>query len=167
MPRAPSRLRSSRTIHPLRSRWGRTRSISKRRRPCRGCASALQHAGRVRRHFQRPCPPGCCEGHIGSIPAIVVPCIATTLRKGEYPPHMKEMPDLSHPPLRSGWGIYHRNADCRIKAVGPGGVGVECLGVPGDRAKVTGAFSVRLNLAAMPALQRKLTRIFRQIRPRR
>jgi 3',5'-cyclic AMP phosphodiesterase CpdA len=31
-------------------------------------------------------------GHVGSIPATVVPCIATTLRKGEYPAHMKSRP---------------------------------------------------------------------------
>jgi hypothetical protein len=31
-------------------------------------------------------------GHVGSIPVIVVPCIATTLRKGEYPAHMKTCP---------------------------------------------------------------------------
>ena len=29
------------------------------------------------------------SGRVGRIPASVVPCIATTLRKGEYPPHMK------------------------------------------------------------------------------
>jgi hypothetical protein len=32
------------------------------------------------------------EGHVGSIPATVVQCIATTLRKGHYPPHMKMRP---------------------------------------------------------------------------
>lgn len=32
------------------------------------------------------------EGHVGSIPAIVVPCIATTLRRGEYPAHMTQRP---------------------------------------------------------------------------
>ncbi|HET7190561.1 MAG TPA: metallophosphoesterase [Pseudolabrys sp.] len=31
-------------------------------------------------------------GHVGSIPATVVPCIATTLRKGEYPTYMKNRP---------------------------------------------------------------------------
>jgi 3',5'-cyclic AMP phosphodiesterase CpdA len=31
-------------------------------------------------------------GHVGRIPASVVPCIATTLRKGEYPPEMKTRP---------------------------------------------------------------------------
>jgi 3',5'-cyclic-AMP phosphodiesterase len=32
------------------------------------------------------------EGRIGNIPATVVPCIATTLRKGEYPTYMKMRP---------------------------------------------------------------------------
>lgn len=31
-------------------------------------------------------------GHIGSIPVIVMPCIATPLRRGEYPEHMKTRP---------------------------------------------------------------------------
>lgn len=31
-------------------------------------------------------------GHIGRIPASVVPCVATMLRKGEYPPPMKTRP---------------------------------------------------------------------------
>jgi Icc protein len=38
-------------------------------------------------HVHRP-----AEGHVGNIPAIVVPCIATTLRRGEYPAHMKQCP---------------------------------------------------------------------------
>jgi 3',5'-cyclic-AMP phosphodiesterase len=51
----------------------------------------LQHSGRVvgvfSGHVHRA-----AEGHVGSIPAIVVPCIATPLRKGEYPAHMKQCP---------------------------------------------------------------------------
>ena len=35
-------------------------------------------------------------GHVGDIPATVVPCIATTLRRGEYPAHVKEMSGLRH-----------------------------------------------------------------------
>ncbi|MGO8922121.1 MAG: hypothetical protein ACLQF4_04190, partial [Xanthobacteraceae bacterium] len=46
-------------------------------------------------------------GQVGRIPASVAPCIATTLRKGEYPPPMKTRP-LSRAPLRSGLGLYHR-----------------------------------------------------------
>jgi hypothetical protein len=32
------------------------------------------------------------EGRVGKIPAIVVPCIATPLRKGAFPPHIKDRP---------------------------------------------------------------------------
>ena len=52
---------------------------------------ALQHSGRViavfSGHVHRP-----AAGHVGNIPASVVPCIATTLRKGDYPAHMKSRP---------------------------------------------------------------------------
>ncbi len=46
---------------------------------------ALLHSDRVvgvfSGHVHRP-----AEGRVGRIPAIVVPCVATPLRKGEYPP---------------------------------------------------------------------------------
>jgi 3',5'-cyclic AMP phosphodiesterase CpdA len=32
------------------------------------------------------------RGHIGSIPGVVVPCIATALRYGDYPPELKSCP---------------------------------------------------------------------------
>jgi 3',5'-cyclic AMP phosphodiesterase CpdA len=52
---------------------------------------ALQHSGRVvgvfSGHVHRA-----AAGHVASIPAIVMPCIATTLRKGEYPAQMKIRP---------------------------------------------------------------------------
>jgi 3',5'-cyclic-AMP phosphodiesterase len=51
----------------------------------------LQHSGRVvavfTGHVHRS-----TGGHVGSIPASVVPCTATTLRKGEYPAHLKSRP---------------------------------------------------------------------------
>ena len=51
----------------------------------------LQNAFRVvasfSGHVHRP-----AEGSIGNIPATVVPCIATTLRKGEYPTYMRKRP---------------------------------------------------------------------------
>ena len=52
---------------------------------------ALQHSGRVVAVFSGHVHRA-AEGHVGSIPAIVVPCIATTLRRGDYPPHMKKRP---------------------------------------------------------------------------
>lgn len=52
---------------------------------------ALQHGGRVvgvfSGHVHRA-----AAGHVGHIPASVVPCIATTLRRGDYPPPMKTRP---------------------------------------------------------------------------
>ena len=54
-------------------------------------ARCLQHSGRVVAVFSGHVHRA-AEGHIGSIPAIVMPCIATPLRKGEYPAHMKESP---------------------------------------------------------------------------
>lgn len=52
---------------------------------------ALQHSGRVvaifSGHVHRP-----ATGHVGNIPASVVPCTATTLRKGDYPAGMKNRP---------------------------------------------------------------------------
>ncbi len=52
---------------------------------------ALQHSGRVVAVFSGHVHRG-TAGHVGSIPATVMPSIATTLRKGEYPAHMKMRP---------------------------------------------------------------------------
>jgi len=52
---------------------------------------ALQHSGRVVAVFSGHVHRG-TAGHVGIIPATVMPCIATTLRKGEYPAHMKTRP---------------------------------------------------------------------------
>jgi Icc protein len=52
---------------------------------------ALQHSGRVvaifTGHVHRS-----TAGHVGGIPAKVTPSIATVLRKGEYPAHLKRRP---------------------------------------------------------------------------
>jgi 3',5'-cyclic-AMP phosphodiesterase len=52
---------------------------------------ALQYSGRVvavfSGHVHRP-----AAGHVVNIAASVAPCIATTLRKGDYPAHMKRRP---------------------------------------------------------------------------
>ena len=52
---------------------------------------ALQHSGRVVAVFSGHVHRA-AEGYVGNLPATVVPCIATTLRKGEYPAHMKRCP---------------------------------------------------------------------------
>jgi 3',5'-cyclic-AMP phosphodiesterase len=52
---------------------------------------ALQHSGRVAGVFSGHVHRA-AEGRLGSIPATVMPCIATTLRKGDYPAPMKTRP---------------------------------------------------------------------------
>jgi Icc protein len=52
---------------------------------------AVQHSGRVAGIFCGHVHRG-TAGHVGKIPVVVVPCIATTLRKGDYPPPMKTRP---------------------------------------------------------------------------
>jgi Icc protein len=52
---------------------------------------ALQHSGRVVAIFSGHVHRA-AEGHVGRIPASVVQCIATPLRRGEYPAAMKARP---------------------------------------------------------------------------
>jgi hypothetical protein len=52
---------------------------------------ALQHSGRVIAIFSGHVHRG-AAGHVGAITATVMPSIATTLRKGEYPPHIMASP---------------------------------------------------------------------------
>jgi Icc protein len=52
---------------------------------------ALQHSGRVVAVFSGHVHRA-AAGHVGSIPATVVPCTATTRRYGEYPPQMTTRP---------------------------------------------------------------------------
>lgn len=65
---------------------------------------ALQHSGRVvavfSGHVHRP-----VAGHVANIPASVVPCIATTLRKGEYPADMKARPVYQVHRFDPVWGF--------------------------------------------------------------
>jgi hypothetical protein len=65
---------------------------------------ALQHSGRVvavfSGHVHRD-----TAGHVGNIPATVMPSIATTLRKGEYPAHMKTRPVYHVHRFDPAWGF--------------------------------------------------------------
>jgi len=45
------------------------------------------------------------EGHVGKIPATVMPCIATTLRKGDYPTPMKSRPVYQVHRFDPVWGF--------------------------------------------------------------
>jgi 3',5'-cyclic AMP phosphodiesterase CpdA len=65
---------------------------------------ALQYSGRVigifSGHVHRA-----TAGHVGSIPATVMQCIATTLRKGEYPASMKARPVYDLHRFDPAWGF--------------------------------------------------------------
>jgi Icc protein len=76
---------------------------------------ALQHSGRVVAGFSGHVHRA-AEGHVGSIPAIVVPCIATTLRKGEYPAPMKTRPVYYVHRFDLAWGFA---TEARIVESGP------------------------------------------------
>ncbi len=56
-----------------------------------GLRRALQHSGRVVAVFSGHVHRA-ASGHVESIPATVMPSIATTLRKGDYPAEMKTRP---------------------------------------------------------------------------
>ena len=64
----------------------------------------LQHSGRVVAVFSGHVHRA-AAGHIQSIPATVVPCIATTLRKGAYPAHMKPRPVYHVHRFDPDWGF--------------------------------------------------------------
>jgi Icc protein len=65
---------------------------------------ALQHSGRVIAVFSGHVHRG-TAGHVGSIAVIVVPCVATTLRKGEYPARMKTRPVYYLHRFDPAWGF--------------------------------------------------------------
>jgi 3',5'-cyclic-AMP phosphodiesterase len=56
-----------------------------------GLRQALQHSGRIAGVFSGHVHRA-TAGHVGKIPATVVPCIATTLRKGDFPAGMSARP---------------------------------------------------------------------------
>jgi 3',5'-cyclic-AMP phosphodiesterase len=66
---------------------------------------ALQRSDRVIAVFSGHVHRG-TAGHVGSIPVIVVPCIATTLRKGEYPARMKTCPVYYLHRFDPEWGFF-------------------------------------------------------------
>jgi 3',5'-cyclic-AMP phosphodiesterase len=65
---------------------------------------ALQHGGRIIAVFSGHVHRA-ATGQVGPIPASVVPCIATTLRKGEYPPSMKTCPVYHLHRFDPAWGF--------------------------------------------------------------
>ena len=80
-----------------------------------GLRRALQHSGRVVAVFSGHVHRA-AAGHVGSIPATVMPCIATTLRKGEYPTQMKIRPVYQVHRFDPVWGFA---TETRIVGAGP------------------------------------------------
>ena len=76
---------------------------------------ALQHSGRVVAVFSGHVHRA-VTGRVASIPASVMPCIATTLRKGEYPADMKTRPVYQVHRFDPVWGFV---TETRIVGTGP------------------------------------------------
>jgi len=76
---------------------------------------ALQHSGRVVAVFSGHVHRA-AAGHIGSISATVMPSIATMLRRGEYPAHMKTRPLYYVHRFDPVWGFV---TETRIVGTGP------------------------------------------------
>jgi 3',5'-cyclic AMP phosphodiesterase CpdA len=76
---------------------------------------ALQHSERTVAVFSGHVHRA-AEGQVGTIPATVVPCIATTLRKGEYPPQMKRRPVYHIHRFDPVWGFA---TEARVVGTGP------------------------------------------------
>jgi 3',5'-cyclic-AMP phosphodiesterase len=85
------------TVGPDRLHFETMESMSRLR-------DALQHSGRVVAIFSGHVHRG-TAGQVGRVPASVVPCIATTLRKGEYPPPMKTRPVYHLHRYDPAWGF--------------------------------------------------------------
>jgi 3',5'-cyclic-AMP phosphodiesterase len=65
---------------------------------------ALQHSGKVVAVFSGHVHRA-AEGYVGNIRATVMPCIATTLRRGDYPPHMRARPVYQVHRFDPAWGF--------------------------------------------------------------
>jgi 3',5'-cyclic AMP phosphodiesterase CpdA len=78
-------------------------------------SQALQHSGRTVAIFSGHVHRA-AAGQVGSIPAIVMPCIATTLRRGEYPAEMKKRPVYYVHQFDPLWGF---STETRIVGTGP------------------------------------------------
>jgi 3',5'-cyclic-AMP phosphodiesterase len=85
------------TVGPDRFHFERPESMARLR-------EALQHCERIIAVFSGHVHRA-ATGQIGRIPASVAPCIATTLRKGEYPPPMKTRPVYHLHRFDPAWGM--------------------------------------------------------------
>jgi Icc protein len=84
-------------VGPERLHFETMETVSRLRR-------ALQHSGRVVAVFSGHVHRA-ATGYVGKISATVVQCIATTLRKGEYPPHMRRCPVYQVHRFDPVWGF--------------------------------------------------------------
>jgi 3',5'-cyclic-AMP phosphodiesterase len=85
------------TVGPDRFHFERPESMARLR-------EALQHGERIIAVFSGHVHRA-ATGRIGRIPASVVPCVATTLRKGEYPSPMKSRPVYHLHRFDPAWGF--------------------------------------------------------------
>jgi len=85
------------TVGPDRFHFESTESMSRLRNTLQRCGRVIAvFSGHVHR---------AAAGQIGRIPARVVPCIATTLCKGEYPPPMRTRPVYHLHRFDPAWGF--------------------------------------------------------------
>jgi len=75
----------------------------------------LQHSDRVVAVFSGHVHRS-TAGDVAGIPATVMPCIATTLRRGEYPAHLKTSPVYHIHRFEPAWGFI---TEARIVGAGP------------------------------------------------
>jgi len=98
-------------------------------------AQALQRSGRVIAVFSGHVHRA-AEGHVGSIPASVVPCIATTLRKGVYPANMKDRPVYHLHRFDPAWGFI---TEARVVGSGRRAAGTEAIATAAARSAIGAA----------------------------
>jgi 3',5'-cyclic AMP phosphodiesterase CpdA len=82
---------------------------------------ALQHSGRVVAVFSGHVHRA-AAGHVGRIPATVMPCIATPLRRGEYPAQMVRCPVYHVHRFDPAWGFTTETRIAGNQAIG--GIGM-------------------------------------------
>jgi 3',5'-cyclic AMP phosphodiesterase CpdA len=102
-------------VGPDRLHFETTETVSRLRQ-------ALQHSGRVVAVFSGHVHRA-AAGYVGSIPARVVQCTATTLRKGEYPPYMKIRPVYQVHRFDPVWGFASETRIVEARPLAPGTCG--------------------------------------------
>ena len=100
------------SVGPERLHFEAAETVSRLRR-------ALQHSGRVVAVFSGHVHRA-AAGYVGSIPATVVQCVATTLRKGKYPPHMKIRPVYQVHRFDPVWGFASETRIVEARPSAPG-----------------------------------------------